>query len=82
MRSIICKPASTFQTTKQTIDVDVLTRADFVNDEEIQEIIRWESPYPSGTGADFTEEENAAMLRLPRKECKAAVFCFIDGVDA
>ncbi|KAG8958957.1 hypothetical protein FRC00_002108 [Tulasnella sp. 408] len=42
--------------------------ADFVNDEEIQEIIRWESPYASGTGVDFTEEENAAMLRLPRKE--------------
>ncbi|KIO18512.1 hypothetical protein M407DRAFT_225511 [Tulasnella calospora MUT 4182] len=47
--------------------------ADFVNDEEIQEIIRWTSPYASANGVDFTEEENAAMLRLPRKECTKTV---------
>ncbi|KAG9018926.1 hypothetical protein FRB90_008317 [Tulasnella sp. 427] len=42
--------------------------ADFVNDEEIQELIRWTSPYASATAIGFTEEENATMLQLPRNK--------------
>ncbi|KAF8528229.1 SHQ1 protein-domain-containing protein [Hysterangium stoloniferum] len=44
--------------------------ADYVNDEEIQELIRWMHPFSSADGAslEFTEDERLAMLRLPRKE--------------
>ncbi|KAG8903329.1 hypothetical protein FRB99_003432 [Tulasnella sp. 403] len=49
--------------------------ADYVNDDEIQELIKWKSPYTttesspgSVQSVEFTEEENATMLRLPRKE--------------
>ncbi|KAG8847870.1 hypothetical protein FRB96_001385 [Tulasnella sp. 330] len=45
--------------------------ADYVNDEDIQGIIQWKSPYdPSNpvSEIEFTEEENAVILRLPRKE--------------
>ncbi|OSX64918.1 hypothetical protein POSPLADRAFT_1135835 [Postia placenta MAD-698-R-SB12] len=43
--------------------------ADFVDDEYIQELLAWASPVAGTTdGHHFTEEENATMLRLPRKE--------------
>ncbi|KAG8998689.1 hypothetical protein FRB94_004655 [Tulasnella sp. JGI-2019a] len=46
--------------------------ADYANDEDIQELIHWRSPYdpsnnPSGE-VEFTEEENTAILRLSGKE--------------
>lgn len=47
-------------------------RADYVNDEDIQDIIQWKSPYDPSNSAgkiEFTEEENEDILRLPRKEC-------------
>ncbi len=53
---------------------DVGLRADFVNDEEIQDLIRWKLPFDPTTPIEFTEEENATMLRLPRKECQSALF--------
>jgi len=43
--------------------------ADFVNDEEIQEHIAWTSPFQSLTEPiQFSEAEQATMLKLPRKE--------------
>jgi len=47
-------------------------RADFADNEQIEELIVWTHPHlesPSTTGVVFTEAENATMLRLPRKEC-------------
>jgi len=47
-------------------------RADFADNEQIEELIVWAHPHlesPSATGVVFTEAENATMLRLPRKEC-------------
>ncbi|KAF8320096.1 SHQ1-domain-containing protein, partial [Clavulina sp. PMI_390] len=45
--------------------------ADFMNDDEIQELISWESPFPSTSATaafEFTQEEQDVMLKLPRKE--------------
>ncbi|EPT05845.1 hypothetical protein FOMPIDRAFT_1026741 [Fomitopsis schrenkii] len=43
--------------------------ADYVDDEYIQELLHWRHPH-TAPAEDFhyTEQENAAMLRLPRKE--------------
>ena len=56
-------------------------RADFADNEQIEELLAWthphlESPSESTAPSDvvFTEAENAAMLRLPRKECKCLSF--------
>ena len=48
-----------------------LSRADYVDDEYIQELLHWRHPH-AAPPEDFhyTEEENATMLRLPRKECE------------
>lgn len=48
-----------------------LSRADYVDDEYIQELLHWRHPH-TAPAEDFhyTEQENAAMLRLPRKECE------------
>ena len=41
----------------------------------IQEILDWEHPYLVDNGdVLFTEGENMAMLRLPRKECELTEF--------
>lgn len=50
-------------------------RADFADNEQIEELLAWthphlESPSAAPSSVVFTEAENAAMLRLPRKECK------------
>lgn len=42
------------------------TRMDYVQDEEIQEIIHWSYPHED---RDYTEAERLAQLRLPRREC-------------
>jgi len=44
--------------------------ADYVNDEEIQELIRWKHPFSplDGELLEFTEDDKLTMLRLPRKE--------------
>lgn len=45
-------------------------RADFVDDDYVQDLITWRHPYAEDTKPfEFTEDENATMLRLPRKEC-------------
>jgi protein SHQ1 len=54
-------------------------RADYADDEYIKELIQWVHPHLSATTTTFayTEAENAAMLRLPRKECmKQLAFLF------
>lgn len=51
----------------------VLIRADFSDNEQIEELIAWTHPHldsPSTPVLVFTEAENATMLRLPRKECR------------
>ncbi|TFY59537.1 hypothetical protein EVJ58_g5721 [Rhodofomes roseus] len=44
--------------------------ADYVEDEYIQELLHWQNPHTGVSDDDFqySEEENATMLRLPRKE--------------
>lgn len=52
-------------------------RADFADNEQLEELIAWTHPHlesPSTTGVVFTEAENATMLRLPRKECTSHFF--------
>jgi protein SHQ1 len=52
-------------------------RADFADTEQIEELLAWTHPHLKSAADDgaahpaiiFTEAENAAMLRLPRKEC-------------
>jgi hypothetical protein len=45
-------------------------RADYADDEYIQELLKWIHPHVSTTEeVKYTEEENLVMLRLPRKEC-------------
>lgn len=51
------------------------TRADYVNDEEISEIISWKHPYVYADSSDieFTEGEKIAIINLPRKECRYSI---------
>jgi hypothetical protein len=49
-------------------------RADFADTEQIDQLLEWTHPHLDENAAhatitSFTEAENAAMLRLPRKEC-------------
>ena len=52
-----------------------LSRADFADTAQIEDLLAWTHPHlgsPPGAPSQvvvFTEAENAAMLRLPRKEC-------------
>lgn len=54
----------------------VAARANFAEEEEIQELVRWTHPHLSSSPETFqyTEMENATMLRLPRKECGSFAF--------
>lgn len=46
-------------------------RADYADDEYIQELLDWVSPkLISNEDIQYTDEEKETMLRLPRKECK------------
>ena len=55
------------------IKVNILTRADFMDDEYIQDILEWVHPYISNQSViEYTEKENMEMLRLPRKECQSS----------
>jgi hypothetical protein len=62
------------------IDYPPNIRADFADNEQIEELLAWTHPHlessssaaPSPNAVIFTEAENLAMLRLPRKECKNA----------
>ncbi|TFK90431.1 SHQ1-domain-containing protein, partial [Polyporus arcularius HHB13444] len=43
--------------------------ADFADDEYIRELVSWSHPHATSTDEfQYTEKENAVMLRLPRKE--------------
>ena len=48
-----------------------MSRADFADSEQIEELLAWTHPYLSSSAGEvvFTEAENATMLRLPRREC-------------
>ena len=52
-------------------------RADFADDEQIQELIAWQHPHTGQSDDEitYTEEENLVMLRLPRKECQYIHAC-------
>jgi hypothetical protein len=61
-----------------------LIRADFADNEQIEELLAWTHPHlesssttPSPNAVIFTEAENLAMLRLPRKECKYTITVFL-----
>jgi hypothetical protein len=46
-------------------------RADYAEDEYIQELLLWRDPeLVDSAECIFTESENMSMLNLPRKECK------------
>jgi protein SHQ1 len=47
-----------------------LYRADYADDEYIQELIDWEDP-ANNSEVVYTEHEKMEMLRLPRKECRS-----------
>jgi hypothetical protein len=52
-------------------------RADYVDDDYIQELIAWRNPNTVPTVPfQFTEAENLAILNLPRKECKFTFHLF------
>ena len=40
-----------------------------MNDDEIREYITWKTAFAETGKVEFTDEENAVMLKLPRKEC-------------
>ena len=46
----------------------IIIRADYMDDEYIQELLDWTQPLTDGP-FEYTEKENAEMLRLSRKEC-------------
>jgi hypothetical protein len=57
-------------------------RADYADSEQIEDLLSWTHPHlessfdsgpPGPKVVTFTESENAAMLRLPRKECKTQI---------
>lgn len=55
------------------IKVNIMNRADFMDDEYIQDLLEWVHPYISNQSViEYTEKENMEMLRLPRKECKSS----------
>lgn len=67
-------------TSRQEARLTTHRRADFVNDEEIQELIRWRRPCsPEHHRAhEFSEDEKLIMLRLPRKERRSfSVVCLL-----
>src|ERR1700722_853570 len=59
-------------------------RADYADDGCIQEMLRWCHPHTAIniSNFQFTEDEELAMLRLPRKECLCIpLFCFTAAHD-
>lgn len=48
-------------------------RADYTDDEYVQELIAWKDP-ASSSEVVYTEQEKMEMLRLPRKECRCRAF--------
>ena len=61
-----------------TIYPSSFLRADFADNEQTEGLLAWTHPHlgqPSAAPSVvvFTEAENAAMLRLPRKECKCII---------
>jgi len=46
-----------------------------MDDEYIEDLIQWVHPHASDPNPfQYTEKENAEMLRLPRKECSCHRF--------
>lgn len=65
MGRIICKSA----VCRWYRPLTIRYRADYVNDEEIMDIIHWRHPHADISDIEFTEEEKLVMVNLPRKEC-------------
>lgn len=53
-----------------------LSRADYADDQYIQELVAWQDPADISEVV-YTEHEKMEMLRLPRKECRS---CFHDPI--
>lgn len=74
MKIIICEP--NLYSSLIFEDRLRLHRADFAEDDYIRELISYKFPSESPcsdsptSSVEFTEEENMAMLQLPRKECQ------------
>jgi len=64
-------------------DPSPVRRADYADDEDILDLIKWKHPH---TADDedilYTEEENLTMLRLPRKECLSVHRSVLTLVDS
>lgn len=57
------------------ISLITIARADYADDDYIQELLSWTHPHISASEeVIYTEEEKLIMLRLPRKECLFRVF--------
>lgn len=55
-------------------------RADYADDEYIQELIHWKHPHTiPHTEIEYSEEENLTMLRLPRRECEHYSFTYSEA---
>lgn len=55
----------------------MLGRADYVDNEQILELLEWKHPYASAAeNFHYTDEENATILNLPRKECSCKLNLF------
>jgi hypothetical protein len=53
--------------------LNIFSRADYADDEYIQELIIWENPRLFDSSPfQFTDAENLALLNLPRKECMSS----------
>jgi protein SHQ1 len=51
--------------------LSVIFSADFMDDEYIEELLTWGHPHivANMKSFEYSEKENAEILRLPRKEC-------------
>lgn len=46
-------------------------RADYADDEYIRDLLEWKHPHAGNSESfQYSDEENATILRLPRKECR------------
>ena len=67
MKNIICSLIHIVSARNHILQ---LYRADYADDEYIQELIAWQDPENSSEVV-YTEHEKVEMLRLPRKECRS-----------
>lgn len=67
-KSIICESLADCSVILEYLD---FYRADYADDDNIRELLMWKHPHIDHSETfKYTDEENAVMLRLPRKECQ------------